>query len=316
MHKSYKELEHGHIFQSSKQSLEKKTAIVFYITLVTMAAEIVVGWISRSMALFADGWHMGTHAAALGISFIAYMIARKYAADARFAFGTWKVEILGSYTSAIILGIVGLSMIVMSVERLLRPELIAYNEAIIVAAIGLVVNLICAIILASGHDRHHDHNPGRHHERDINLRSALVHVMTDALTSVLAIIALIGAKYLHLTFLDPVMGIVGALLIAKWTWGLLRDSSSILVDREMDSPIAGKIREFIESDGVTRVSDLHVWRVAQERYACIITLAKSGTATIADYKARLGNRLPELAHVSIEAHQLEPQPLDPQNPSS
>jgi len=203
-----------------------------------------------------------------------------------------------------------------SVGRLLRPERIAYDEAIIVAVIGLAVNLACALILASGHDHHHHgadhhkhdhhhHRGGRHHERDLNLRSALVHVATDALTSVLAIVALIGAKYLRLNFLDPAMGIVGAALIARWTWGLLRDSSSILVDREMDSPVVAKIREIVESDGATRVSDLHVWRVAQDRYSCIITLARTGNATIADYKERL-RALPELAHVSIEVHRLGP----------
>jgi cation diffusion facilitator family transporter len=283
-----------------------------------MAAEILVGYFSRSMALFADGWHMGTHAAALGISFLAYSIARKYAADTRFAFGTWKVEILGSYTSAIILGIVGLSMIAMSIGRLIHPESIAYNEAIIVAAIGLAVNLVCTLILATGHGHRHDHHGhegGHQHERDLNLRSALVHVATDALTSVLAIVALAGAKYLHLTFLDPLMGIVGALLIGKWTWGLLRESSSILIDKEMDSPIVARIRETVESDGATRVSDLHVWRVAQERYACIITLARSGNATIADYKERLRD-LTELVHVSIEAHRIAPLTATPDNPQS
>lgn len=313
MHKTHTELQHEHIFQPPKHRAERKTAIVFFITILTMAVEIVVGYLSGSMALFADGCHMGTHAAALGITFIAYFIARRYAADERFAFGTWKVEILGSYTSAIILGIVCLSMVVMSVERLINPERIAYNEAILVAVMGLIVNLICAIILGAGPSHDHQHSPVHDHEPsnrhghapDLNLRAAFVHVAADAMTSVLAIIALTGAKFLHLSFLDPLMGIVGAVLIGKWTLGLLHDTTGILVDREMDSPIVGEIKRVVESDGMTRVSDLHVWRVAQTKYSCIITLARSGTTTIADYKARL-LAIHDLVHVSIEPHRLEP----------
>jgi cation diffusion facilitator family transporter len=307
MHKTHKELEHDHIFQPAKFRAERRTAVVFYITIITMIVEIIVGYMSRSMALFA-------HAAALGITFVAYGLARNYAHDHRFAFGTWKIEILGSYTSAIILGIVGLSMIVMSITRFFKPEPIAYNEAIVVAIVGLIVNLVCALILAGGRDtHHHDHaHVGRdhahlHHSTDLNLKAALIHVATDAMTSVLAIIALLGAKFLRLTFLDPLMGIVGALLIAKWTWGLLKDSTGILVDKEMDSPIVAEIKRVAESDGTTRVSDLHVWRVAQTKYSCIITLARTGTATIADYKSRL-KEIAGLVHVSIELHRLESVP--------
>ena len=307
MHKTHTELQHEHIFQPPKHRAERKTAIVFFITILTMVIEIVVGYLSGSMALFADGCHMGTHAAALGITFIAYFIARRYAADQRFAFGTWKVEILGSYTSAIILGIVALSMIVMSIERFIHPETIAYNEAILVAVMGLTVNLICAIILGTGpsHDGSHSPVHGHDHVQDLNLRAAFVHVAADAMTSVLAIVALTGGKFLRLPFLDPLMGIVGAVLIGKWTLGLLKDTTGILVDREMDSPIVAEIKRVVESDGITRVSDLHVWRVAQTRYSCIITLARSGTTTIADYKARL-LAIPDLVHVSIEPHRLEP----------
>jgi cation diffusion facilitator family transporter len=264
------------------------------------------------MALFADGWHMGTHAAALGIAFIAFAMARKYARDTRFAFGTWKVEILGAYTSAIILGIVAISMTVMSIERFINPERIAYDEAIIVAVIGLAVNLICAIILSVGTSHDHDHGLSHDHERshnhghDLNLRAAFVHVVTDALTSVLAIVALTGGKFLRFSFLDPLMGIVGALLIARWTWGLLKDSSGILVDKEMDSPVVERIKQLLENDGTTRVSDLHVWRVAQTKYSCIVTVARSNTTTIADYKERL-KQIPELIHISIEPHRLDPE---------
>jgi cation diffusion facilitator family transporter len=312
MHASHTELTHDHVFQPTKPGAETRTAAVFLITVLTMTVEIVFGYLSRSMALFADGWHMGTHAAALGIAFVAFAIARKYARDQRFAFGTWKVEVLGAYTSAIILGIVAFSMAIMSIGRLIHPQRIAYDEAIIVAVIGLAVNLVCAIVLGAGsshgHGRHeHGHDKRRHHDHsaDLNLRAAFVHVATDALTSVLAIVALVGGKFLHLPFLDPLMGIVGAVLIGKWTLGLLQDTTGILVDREMDSPIVGEIRRVIESDGITRVSDLHVWRVAQTKYSCIITLARSGTTTIADYKERL-LAIPDLVHVSIEPHRLKP----------
>jgi cation diffusion facilitator family transporter len=310
MHKTHTELRHAHIFQPSKRGAERKTVIIFFITILTMAVEIVAGYLSGSMALFADGCHMGTHAAALGITFIAYFIARRYAADQRFAFGTWKVEILGAYTSAVVLGIVALSMVVMSIERLINPESISYDEAILVAVIGLIVNLICAIILSTGRSHHHHHTPdharehGHEHAPDLNLRAASVHVAADAMTSVFAIVALAGGKFLHLSFLDPLMGIVGALLIGKWTVGLLKDTTGSLVDREMDSPIVADIRRVIESDGKTRVSDLHVWRVAQSKYSCIITLARSDATTIADYKARL-LAVPDLIHVSIEPHRLE-----------
>ncbi|MBN1129660.1 MAG: CDF family Co(II)/Ni(II) efflux transporter DmeF, partial [Chitinispirillaceae bacterium] len=234
-----------------------------------------------------------------------YAVARRYAHDRRFAFGTWKVEILGAYTSAIILGIVGFSMVVMSIERLIHPLPIAYTEAIVVAIVGLLVNLTCAIILSAGShahaDTHHHHNQAH---TDLNLRAALVHVVTDALTSVLAIIALFGAKYFGIVALDPLMGIVGALLIWRWTWGLLKQSSGILTDMEMDSPIVSEIKRTIEMDGTTKVSDLHVWRVAQSKYSCIITVARSGDITIADYKSRLA-RIPDLVHVTIELHRLE-----------
>jgi cation diffusion facilitator family transporter len=315
MHRSHTELQHEHVFQPPKKHAERKTAVVFYITILTMTVEIVAGRLSGSMALFADGCHMGTHAAALGIAFVAFAIARKYARDQRFAFGTWKVEILGAYTSAIVLAIVALSMVVMSIERFIHPERIAYDEAITVAIIGLVVNLVCAIVLSVGPPHSHSghgHEAEHHHDHssDLNLKAAFVHVVTDALTSVLAIGALLGARFFDLVFLDPLMGIVGALLIWRWTWGLLRDSSGILVDKEMDAPIAGDIRRILESDGTSRVSDLHVWRVAQDKYACIVTLARSGDATIADYKERL-KELHDLIHVTIEPHRLESTPPRP-----
>ena len=205
MHHEQIELwQHHHLFNSEKKAVEKRTLIVVVVTFVTMVAEILFGWMSNSMALLADGWHMGTHAFALGISLAAYMMARKYAQDKTFTFGTWKIEILGGYTSAVVLGIVGVIMIYSSVERIIRPLDIHYNQALFVAIIGLLVNLVCAFILNSGghahaHEHHHpgedEHAHDEHQHEDLNLKSAYLHVVADAMTSVLAIVALIGAKY-------------------------------------------------------------------------------------------------------------------------
>lgn len=302
--------QHHHIFNVDKQSVEKSTFIVVIITFITMIAEILFGWISNSMALLADGWHMGTHAFALGISLIAYMMARKYAKDRSFTFGTWKIEILGAYTSAIILGIVGLLMIYTSAERIIHPLHIYYNQALLVAVIGLIVNVVCAIILdrsgkshehAHHHDEddHHDHN---HHHEDLNLKSAYLHVVADALTSVLAIAALLGAKYFNFVWLDPFMGIVGAGLIMRWSYLLLKDTGGILLQREIDNPLADEIKHEIESDGDSIISDLHIWKVAQNKYACIVSLVTSKNCSIEDYKKRL-EKVHELAHVTIEIFQ-------------
>lgn len=290
---------HHHAFNGDKKHIEKRTFIVVAITLAAMFAEILFGWLTNSMALLADGWHMGTHALALGISLAAYVLARRYADDRRFSFGTWKIEILGAYSSAIVLGLVGFAMIYTSIERLIHPLAIRYNEALLVAAIGLIVNLACASILdvrAPAH--HHDHGEARAHH-DLNLKSAYLHVMADALTSVLAIAALLGAKHLQLNWLDPVIGILGAFLILRWATRLLKETSGILLDCETDSPLALNIREQIESDGDSRVSDLHLWKVADHKFACIVALVTSTRHTMEDYKARLSG-LDELAHITVE----------------
>jgi cation diffusion facilitator family transporter len=281
------------------------------------------------MALLADGWHMGTHAFALGISLIAYILARKNAENLRFTFGTWKMEILGAYSSALVLGLVAILMVYTSIERLIHPLSIHYNEALFVAVIGLVVNLVCASILNIGHSSHshdhsydhsydhslhdhsydhsshdhpHDHDHSHPAHDDLNLKSAYMHVIADALTSVFAIIALFGAKYLMLTWLDPLMGIVGALLISRWAALLLKDSAGILLDHEAESPLSNEIRALIESDGDTRISDLHLWKVADNKYACIVALVTAKNYSIDDYRKRLEN-IPELAHITIEINQ-------------
>ncbi|PKN65801.1 MAG: cation transporter [Deltaproteobacteria bacterium HGW-Deltaproteobacteria-12] len=303
MHHEQIELwQHQHVFNVEKKTIEKRTLIVVIVTFITMVAEIIFGWLTNSMALFADGWHMGTHAFALGLSLLAYILARKYAKDDRFTFGAWKIEILGAYTSAIVLGIVGLLMIFTSVERIINPLSIQYNQALFVAVMGLSVNLICAVIL---HAEEHAHEHADHsNHQDLNQKSAYLHVVADALTSALAIVALMGAKYLNFNWLDPFMGIVGAFLIIRWSVLLLKDTANILIEREMDSPIAKEIKEEIESDGDTKISDLHIWQVAQNKYACIISLVMSGKHTIEEYKTRLKN-IQELTHLTIEVYKCE-----------
>jgi cation diffusion facilitator family transporter len=311
MHDEQIELwQHHHVFNADKKSVEKSTLIVVVITFVTMIAEILFGWISHSMALLADGWHMGTHAFALGISLIAYVMARKFAKDRSFTFGTWKIEILGAYTSAIVLGLVGLIMIYSSINRILHPLNIYYNQALLVAVIGLTVNVVCAVILNSGghshenahHHEEDDHHAHSHHHEDLNLKSAYLHVVADALTSVLAIAALIGAKYFNFVWLDPFMGIVGAVLIIRWSYLLLKDTGGILLEREIENPINDEIKHEIESDGDSIISDLHVWKVAQDKYACIVSLVTAKNCSIEDYKKRLA-KVHELAHVTIEVHE-------------
>jgi cation diffusion facilitator family transporter len=332
--------QHNHSFNVEKRDNENRTSIVVIITFITMIAEILVGWITNSMALYADGWHMGTHAFAMGVSVLAYILARKYSKDEKFTFGTWKIEILGAFSSALVLGIVGVIMIFTSVERIISPLAIHYDQALFVTIIGLIVNVICAMILntkhgghshpsyhqdahghsnnhgdhESPHDDHahphdhgdhespHDHDHSMHHGNDdLNFRSAYLHVFADAITSVLAIIALTGAKYFHFNWLDPFMGIVGAALILRWSVSLLKDTSSILLDRQINIPLANTIKEKMESDGDTRISDLHLWKVEQSRYACIIALVTAKNYQIDDFKKRLWG-FHELVHVTIEVN--------------
>jgi cation diffusion facilitator family transporter len=310
MHKDHIHLwQHEHDFNMEKKSSEIKTLIVVIITLLTMSAEIFFGWLFNSMALFADGWHMGTHAAALGISLGAYMLARRHARNLEFTFGTWKIEILGAYTSAIILGIVGIAMVFISIERFLSPLEIRYDQALIVAVIGLAVNVVCAFILGSGHDhaRDHEHDREDHdHGMDLNLKSAYVHVIADALTSILAIAALLGAKFLHLNWLDPAMGILGAFLILRWALSLLRETSHILLDRQSDSLLGGKIRETIEADKDSKVSDLHIWQVSQGQFACIVSVVTGSNQSYSHYK-KLLDKIPGLAHVTVEVLSCSPE---------
>jgi len=305
---------HNHVFDTGNPAAEKGTRLVMWITLAMMVIEIVAGYVFNSMALLADGWHMSSHALAIGLSAFAYAAARRYSSDPRFAFGTWKIEILAGYTSAIFLVGVAGSMLFQSVERILAPEPIHYAEALVVAAIGLVVNVVCAMILGKAHDHHdhgqrHDHHAGHddhHHHGDLNLKAAYIHVVADAATSVLAIAALAGGWFYGWSWLDPVMGIVGAILVGVWAKNLMIDTGKVLLDREMDHPVVSEIREAVETGpeiSGTRCTDLHVWRVGKGSYACAISLVTHDPALTA---ARVRGQLAvheEIVHVTVEIHQ-------------
>ena len=300
---------HTHVFNEGNPLAERNTRWAVVLTALMMVAEIVGGWLYNSMALLADGWHMSSHALALGLSVLAYGAARRFAHDKRFSFGTWKIEVLGGYTSAVFLvGVAGL-MLFQSAERLISPSPIHYDQAIAIAVVGLLINLACAWLLKDGHahhhghDDHHDHGGHDHHHHDLNLRSAYLHVLADAATSVLAIVALFGGKLWGANWLDPVMGIVGAGLVAVWAYGLLRDTGRVLLDAEMDAPVVAEIHEVIEASPVkAEITDLHVWRVGKGKYACILSLSVVGAAE-PDYFRRQLSIHEELVHVTVELNQ-------------
>ncbi|MDP2880300.1 MAG: CDF family Co(II)/Ni(II) efflux transporter DmeF [Azonexus sp.] len=303
---------HDHRYSTGNAAAERGTRLVMWITIVTMLVEIVAGWWFNSMAVLADGWHMSSHALAIGLSAFAYGAARKYAADPSFAFGTWKIEVLASYTSAIFLLGVAAAMVIGSVDRLLAPQEIHYAEAMAVAVLGLVVNLVCALILGKAHDHGHDH--GHHHEQhhdhhhDLNLKAAYIHVATDALTSVLAIAALAGGWFYGWAWLDPATGIVGAVLVALWAKNLIVQSGRVLLDREMDHPVVEEIREVIArlpADGQTELTDLHVWRVGSGAYACALSLlTHDQSLTPLDIRDALAVH-EEIVHATVEIHRCD-----------
>lgn len=300
----------SHRFDSGSPVAERNTWRVIGLSASMMVVEIVAGWWYGSMALLADGWHMSTHVAALGITAGAYWLARRYAHDQRFAFGTFKIEVLGGFASAILLGLVSLLVVVESLERFFVPRSIQYDHALIVAVIGLLVNLVSAWLLGDethaalhGHDHDHDHDHDSPHEHhDLNLRAAYLHVLADAATSVLAIVALLGGKYGNWGWLDPLMGVVGSALIGLWSISLIRVTSIVLLDREMDHPLVSEIRKTIEADGQSQVSDLHVWRVGRSRFACLALIETREPRTAADYRQQLRAH-EELAHITIEVVQ-------------
>ncbi|MDQ1197922.1 CDF family Co(II)/Ni(II) efflux transporter DmeF [Agrobacterium sp. SORGH_AS 787] len=318
---------HTHVFLGSDHERnERRVWMVIALTTVMMVVEIAAGQWFGSMALTADGWHMSTHAGAMLISALAYLYARKHAHDPRFTFGTGKFGDLAGFASAVVLGVVALLIAWESALRFVSPVEIDFNQAIIVAVLGLIVNIVSALLLKDdhhhyghhqghhgdddnhdhGHDshahRHDDHAHGshaHHQSRDNNLRAAYLHVVADALTSVLAIVALILGKWNGWTFLDPAMGIVGGIIIARWSWSLLRSTGAVLVDAmPQQRPLLAKIRGAVET-GNENITDLHVWQVGPGHHAAIVSLSTTGETSAAAYREKL-LEIEELSHVTIE----------------
>ncbi|MCM2265534.1 MAG: CDF family Co(II)/Ni(II) efflux transporter DmeF [Desulfuromonadales bacterium] len=305
---------HSHESSDINTANERRTLQVVLLTGTTMAVEIIAGHWTGSMALLADGWHMGTHAFALGISYTAYLLARKYRHSEAFSFGTGKFGVLAGYTSAVFLAIAAVWMMAESVIRLVSPVQIAFTEAIWVTLGGLVVNLASVMILQQGghhhdHDDEHDHDEHGHehppahdaHHHDHNYRAAYLHVIADTLTSVFALMALLAGRFLGWTFLDPVMGIVGGLMISRWAYLLIKTTGLILLDGGVDDAIRNKARELIEADNESRVADLHLWRVGSKDVALIVSVVTGAGRQAAEYQERLKG-LPGLAHISIEVN--------------
>ncbi|MGE0830779.1 MAG: CDF family Co(II)/Ni(II) efflux transporter DmeF [Hyphomonadaceae bacterium] len=303
---------HEHVFGLNKpKPAERRTLIVVLLTFTAMVIEIGAGLAFGSMALLADGLHMGSHAVALGIAFVAYVAARRYAGDARFSFGTGKINALAGFAGALLLAVFAAGVAWESITRIVQPTEIAYTQAISVAVVGLIVNLICAVILLGGHDHTHadhahshgEHDHDHHHDHagtDHNLRSAYLHVLADALTSVLAIVALTGGLLFSAGWLDPAMGIVGAILIARWSWDLIGSSALVLLDWQAPEPVQRRIRKALEI-GDDRVVDLHVWSVGPGFRAAAISLVSHAPRTPDIYKSRIPEDL-GVVHLTVEVH--------------
>ena len=294
----------SHDFEVDYSFGERRSQIVLLLTSVTMVVEIVAGTVFGSMALLADGWHMVTHAAAFGITLFAYWYARRHKDNPEFSFSTGKVSVLGGFASAVALAVVALMLAIESVERMFSPLTIMFNEAIIVATFGLIINGISALILHRGHD--YDHHKGQDH----NLRAAYFHVLADALTSILAITALIVGKYFGLVWLDPWMGVVGAIIITKWATELLRGSSRILLDRGIDTELRTQIISVIENDRDNRVVDLHTWHVSPHHMALVVSIVTHYPKDPTYYKNLL-SELGGFSHITIEVNTCEGPPCIP-----
>ncbi|WP_246814692.1 CDF family Co(II)/Ni(II) efflux transporter DmeF [Ferrimonas balearica] len=297
--------QHNHQFAQQQKKNETRTWYAVLITAAMMVIEIVTGYLTGSMALLADGWHMGTHVAAFGLTLFAYRFARKASNDPRYSFGAGKVNLLAGYTSALALVLVAFLMAVESIGRLIEPVTIDYNNALLVAVIGLVINLVCAFLLHQGedHDHHHHHHDHDHHHghghHDHNLYAAYLHVLADALTSLTAIVALLAARYFDMPGLDPLMGIVGALIITRWGWGLIKATGPALLDRTPDSKLTDTVRQCIEADRDNRVADLHLWPLSGNHYGVILSVVTHHPQSPEHYKALLSH-LPKLAHITVE----------------
>lgn len=313
---------HDHVFLGQDHDANaRRTLAVVALTAAMMVGEIIAGYLTGSMALLADGFHMATHAGALSVAALAYAFAKRHARNPRFTFGTGKVGDLAGFSSALLLGVVALGIAIESVLRLLEPRPVIFGTAILVAVVGLVVNVVSALLLGHGHHHghehhHHGHGDGHHHDHghkhhhhddhhghgplgqqgDNNLRAAYLHVLADALTSVLAIVALLAGRTLGWVWLDPAMGIVGSVVIARWSWSLMRDSALVLLDAT-DPALEDEVREQVEGAGDARITDLHLWRVGPEAHAAIVSV--TGSVDVETVRTRL-HPVHELAHVTVE----------------
>jgi cation diffusion facilitator family transporter len=298
---------HSHDYgTAAERRAERRTRWVVALTLGMMTVELIAGWLTGSMALLADGWHMGSHAAALGVAAYAYHFAHRHRTDPRFSFGTGKVSSLAGYSSALLLGAGALWMLIESVSRLIDPVAIHYGDALLVAALGLVVNLVSAWLLGDDHEHgpdhapDHDHDQGHHHQ-DHNLRAAYLHVLADALTSVLALVALGLGMTLGWAFMDPLMGVAGALLVGHWALGLARSSALVLLDAGDHVAMERQVRSAIEGDADNQVADLHLWRIGPAGYACIISLVTHQPRPVEHYRTLLAE-VSGLIHVTVEVN--------------
>ena len=311
-------LRHEHVFLGKDHDRNaRRTLWVVALTAVMMVGEIIAGVVYGSMALLADGFHMATHAGALAIAALAYAFAKRNARNPRYTFGTGKVGDLAGFASALVLGVIALAIAAESAQRLVSPTTVAFDQAIVIAIIGLAVNLVSAALLAGGghhHDHghrhhqthehhHHEHDHHHGHSSDNNLRAAYIHVLADALTSVLAIVALVAGKYGGWAWLDPAMGIVGAVVIARWSWSLMKASAAVLLDTA-DPHLVEEIRQEIEDPGDSWIADLHVWRVGPDAHAAVLTVATRPTVDLATIRDRL-KPVHELVHVTVERHVVE-----------
>lgn len=306
---------HEHAFaDAGMRQRERALAQVTAITLVVMVIELVAGFWSGSLALTADGWHMGTHALALGGAVLAYRLSARAAGRAGYAFGGWKIEVLTAYTSGLLLLAAAAWIVIDAIARLRSPEPIAYTEAMVVALVGLAVNIASAWLLSRGedhphghdhghgHDHHHDHDHHHHHHHhDHNFRAAYLHVIADAFTSVLAIAALAGGLWFGWSWLDPAVALVGAAVIAQWSLGVLKGSAKALVDATADEHISQRIRDLVESDHDAKIADLHVWQVGAKAWSAAIAIVADHPLPAAEYRARLAAIEP-LRHVTVEVH--------------
>ena len=298
--------QHDHVFgQDQQRAGERRTLFVVALTAVMMVVEIVAGIAYGSMALLADGLHMGSHAAALGIAVVAYVVSRKLASDRRFSFGVGKINSLAGFASAVMLLGFALVMVVESTDRLISPVPISFDQALLVAVLGLLVNGASAWILVSTpHDHGHHHHHGSHEHHDHNLRAAYLHVLADALTSLLAIVALLAGKHMGAVWLDPVMGIVGATLVARWSYGLIRDASRVLLDSQASAHHIEAVRKAIEQDSSDRVTDLHVWSIGHGIYAAEMAIVTDKPKAIGEYKSLIPSSL-GIVHTTVEVHTVE-----------